>query len=156
MIIRHGTFAFSVMLAALPIHSPLAQTYGDWRVGFGQGILEHRVMKGPGNTINISCDVGATENGSKTSVLIDIAGQSPPINSSAKFFIGDRDLQIYFDAQSQSTLNCRACQANFEELWRAMRRASAVRVLLSDGRTANFSTRGGSRALASKPCKTGL
>jgi hypothetical protein len=154
-----GTLPMRYWLCAIILCAGLtcaqAQTFGDWRVSFGQGYLQHFVERGPGNSFNISCDTGVTDTGEKSGILIKIGGRYPPPNSMVRVFIGDDDYQVLTDERGGSVLDCRACHGNFVAIWRALRRHSTMRILMADGRTVQFSTRGGNRALSPRPCKTG-
>jgi hypothetical protein len=149
--------ALALMILPFAIPSALAQTGGGkWRTGFGQGILEISVSNGPGNEFRIDCDLGATEDASRTGMSFMIRGRYPPPNSEVRVFIDDTEIQFFMDQEYSSKIDNRSAYMNFVALWEEARTGRSMRVLFSDGRTSTFTLNGARAALGAKPCDTGF
>lgn len=146
---------FLPLLAALAATPAVAQSHGDWTVGFGQGYLEHRVRNGPGNEFRITCDVGATEAGG-ASIDVLVAGAPPPPDSTVRFFVDGEEVTMGVDSEGGIGTDCNVCTANFEFLWKRLRSGRQLVAALEDGRSSPFSLRGSAAALDAKPCDTGF
>jgi hypothetical protein len=142
--------AAALSLAAMPA---LAQ---GWRSGFGQGINEISVGNGPGNEFRINCDVGITDDASRTSVSFTIRDRYPRKGSKVAVYIDDTELEFYMDDDYRSLISYRAAQGNFDMLWEKARTGRSMRVVFEDGRTSTFSLKGAAKALGRKPCDTGF
>lgn len=131
----------------------VAEEYGDWTVGFGQGYLEHTVKNGPGNEFDIACDVGATMDHARTGIIIEIVGKSPPPQSTVRVILDGDEISLFTDDRGTVTTDCRVCAQNFEHVWGKIRKSKTMLVQLADGRSSKFSLNGAKRALEPKPCK---
>lgn len=146
------------LIALLGATTASAQTPGEWYVGAAQGYQEHIVRNGPGNTFNISCDIGAAIAGEmkRTSVFIDIIGKPPPPNSLADIFVIDEVFRMPVDKQGTIQTDCNVCAGSFAALWNKLRKSSVIVVQFPDGRSSKFVTVGAGKALAPKPFATGI
>ncbi|WP_342150414.1 hypothetical protein [Methylorubrum sp. SB2] len=135
-----------------------AQAFGNWTVGGGQGYVEYIVRSGPGNSFNISCDVGASLEGEekKTSIFVEIVGRAPPPKSQVQVFLDGASVQLFADAQGLISTGCHSCSDNFAFLWAKARKSKQMIISLSDGRSATFQLNGAAKALTPKHCTTGF
>lgn len=147
-------FVFAVLTIEAVIPA-IAQEFDDWTVGFGQGYLEHIVRNGPGNELNISCDIGATENHERTAIFVQILGKNPPPESEVRFILDAKETRLFADKYGSIETDCHACSDNFQYLWRNIRKAKSMLVQFSDGRSSPFSLKGASKALDPEACNTG-
>lgn len=132
-----------------------AEEYGDWVVGFGQGYVEHTVKNGPGNTFAIVCDIGATIDHRGTGLSISIKDRGPPINSSVKVVLDDKEITLSVDDNGSMKADCHVCSDNFVYLWDKIRKARFMIVQFSNGDSSSFSLKGVKKALDPKVCRTG-
>lgn len=145
------------LLAAQLPSTGLAQSSGEWGVSARQGYQEHIVTNGPGNSFNITCDIGAALDGEpkRTSIFVEIVGKNPPPNSLVDVFVIDEVYRLPTDERGTIGTDCRVCAGSFMALWNKLRKSSVMVVQLSDGRSSKFKTAGAAKALAAKPCETG-
>ncbi|WP_144010605.1 hypothetical protein [Methylorubrum extorquens] len=153
-------FVFGVFGCLLAFQLPTsasAQSVGDWSVSAAQGYEEHIVGLGPGNSFNITCDIGASgENEPKqTRVYVEIAGKSPKPHSYVDIFAVDAVYRLPVDDKGYINTECRVCEANLAGLWSKLRKSTAIVVQYQDGSNVSLKTRGAAKALPAKPCTTG-
>lgn len=117
-----------------------------WRQGFGQGVLEAWVEKGPGNAIRVACESGFGR--PITGISFSLAGKSPSPGSIVTLTVDDQDPQD-FSIEEDSTIgsNCRACAANFETARDSLKSGKSVYVRFSDGVGTRFSLVGAAKAI---------
>ena len=155
---RYGfLFLACIALAEAPT-TALAQVSGDWSVAAAQGHLEHIVTNGPGNSFNITCDIGAASAGElkRRSIFVEIIGKSPKPHSFVDIFAIDRVFRFAADDQGTINTDCRACEGDFSGLWSRLRKAGAIVVQYPDGINVSFKTAGGAKAFSPKPCEAGI
>ncbi|WP_238272027.1 hypothetical protein [Methylobacterium cerastii] len=153
-------YALGLLACLFAAHLPSAasaQSFGEWGVSARQGYQEHIVSNGPGNSFNITCDIGAAGDGEpkRTSIFIEIVGKPPAPKSLADVFVIDEVFRLPVDEKGVIGTDCRVCAGSFMALWTKLRKSSVMVVQLSDGRSSKFKTTGAAKALASKPCETG-
>jgi hypothetical protein len=154
-------YAFGVLSCLLIAQFPspaLAQSFGEWGVSARQGYQEHIVTNGPGNSFNITCDIGASPDGEpkRTKIFVEIVGKNPPPRSLVDVFVIDEVYRLPTDEQGSIGTDCRVCAGSFMALWNKLRKSTIMVVQLSDGRSSKFKTTGAAKALAAKPCETGV
>ena len=136
----------------------VAQEFGNWTVGAGQGYVEYAVHNGPGNSFMFSCDEGATGKGEtkRTSIIIEIVGKAPAPKTNIDVFADGSRFQLYSDEIGSVPTDCHVCSDNFSVLWAKMRKSKQLIVTLADGRSATFKLNGAAKALSAKHCTTGF
>lgn len=137
----------SVIAAAiLGFIFPLNAGAETWRDGFGQGVLEAWVEKGPGNKISVACESGWGR--PITGISFSLAGQSPAPNSTVTLtFDGKDPIDVHVDENGSISSNCRACAGWFEAVRDQLKASSSVYVRFSDGIGTRFSLRGAAKAI---------
>jgi hypothetical protein len=136
----------------------LAEEFGNWTVGAGQGYVEYAVRNGPGNSFMFSCDAGATGEGEtkRTSIFIEIVGKAPSPKTNIDVYADGSRFQLYSDATGSVPTDCHVCSDNFAALWAKMRKSKQLIVTLANGRSATFKLNGATKALSAKHCTTGF
>lgn len=117
-----------------------------WREGFGQGVLEAWVEKGPGNEIRVACESGFGR--PITGISFSLSGKGPASNSVVTLIFDDQDPKDFnVNQQGEISSNCRACAANFEVARDALKSGKSVYVRFSDGVGTRFSLTGAAKAI---------
>lgn len=148
-------YCLAILTVVSQSNPTYAQEYGDWIVGFGQGYVEHTVKNGPGNTFTIVCDSGATIDHRGTGLSISIRDNGPPINSTVKVVLDDKEISIAVDRNGSMKADCHVCSDNFVYLWDKIRKAKFMVVQFSNGDSSSFSLKGAKKALGPEVCRTG-
>lgn len=132
----------SMLVIALPSHAA-AET---WKSGFGQGVVEATVEKGPGNYIRVSCEAGFGK--PVTGIDFHLAGQSPRPNSNVTLIFDNEDpVEVQIDQFGQIGSNCRACESWFTLVLNGIRKHRSVYVRFENGLGTRFSLTGASKAI---------
>lgn len=121
-----------------------------WVSGFGQGIKEALIRKGPGNSIYVACEAGS---GISSSISFTLAGKSPS-GSSIVLTFDQQDPERTWVVDGRIQSDCRACAANFDHVLDNLKRHSSVHVLFENGDGARFSLAGSTKAIGD--CKAGF
>jgi len=116
----------------------------QWTSGWGQGIAEAIITKGPGNNIYVTCGQGAGYDA--TGIRFMLAGKEPPGNSITLTFDGE-DPTDYWISGGKITSDCRACAANYEEVISRLKRHQSVHVRFENGDATRFTLKGASEAI---------
>lgn len=157
-VMKYGLALLACITTTQVQTTAFAQVSGDWSVAAAQGYQEHIVTNGPGNSFNISCDIGAASAGElkKRSIFVEIIGKSPKPHSFVDVFAIDRVFRFVADDRGTINTDCRACEGDFAGLWSRLRKASAIVVQYPDGTNSSFKTAGGAKAFSPKPCEAGI
>jgi len=135
------------MLIAFPTSPAIA--VDSWKSGFGQGIHEAYVEKGPGNEIYVSCTAGASR--PSTSIRFMLGGYAPPENSLVTLtFDGEVPLDISVGEWGELRSDCHACAATFDFVIEKLKSKQSVHVRYPDGVSAVFPLTGSSAAIGSE------
>lgn len=137
------------LFAAISIAGSIchASAFGSderWTSGWGQGIAESIVTKGPGNQIYVTCDQGAGRNA--TGISFMLAGRAPTGASVLLTFDNEspKDFSIW---DGQITSSCHACAAVYETVIQRMKSHKSVHVRFENGDAARFTLKGSSEAI---------
>lgn len=120
----------------------------EWVSGFGQGISESIITKGPGNSIYVTCDVGAGMNA--TGIRFMLAGRAPTGHQITLTF-DNLDPEDYSIWEGRVPSDCRACASVFEDIVKKMKKHNSVHVRFENGDSTRFSLRGAARAIGKCP-----
>lgn len=115
-----------------------------WTSGYGQGVAEAIVTKGPGNRIITTCDVGADRNATGISFLL--GGREPTGNSIVLTF-DNEDPQRFSLFKGKIISNCRVCADIYQVVVEKLKKHTSVHVLFENGDAARFTLRGASKAI---------
>lgn len=134
------------LLTAVTLASSAAAFGSDdrWQSGWGQGVAEAIVKKGPGNQIYVTCDDGADRNETKISFML--AGQSPT-GSSVVLTFDAKDPSDYMIIDGEIRSDCRACAATYDAVIENFRRHKSVHVRFENGNAARFTLAGSAKAI---------
>lgn len=138
----------ALMIVLFLMASPrVALAFGsddEWTRGWGQGVAEAIITKGPGNQIYVTCDEGAGRNA--TGISFMLSGKAPTGSSIQLTFDGQdpRDFSI-FDGWISS--DCRACASNYEVVVDNFRRRNSVHVRFENGDATRFTLKGAAKAI---------
>ena len=127
-----------------------ARAFGNderWVSGWGMGVKEAIITKGPGNQIYVACDEGS---GSGSSIFFMLAGSGPTGDALTLTFDG-RDPQDFWISDGQIISDCRACAANFSMVIDLFKKHRSVHVRFESGLAARFSLAGSSSAIGDCP-----
>lgn len=136
----------SIFAAAL-LAPGLAYGFGSddqWTAGWGQGVAEAIVTKGPGNQIYVTCDQGAGNDA--TGIRFMLSGKSPTGHSVLLTFDGEDPKAIsLWDGEIPS--NCRACASNYDYVVERLKRRNSVHVRFENGDATRFTLKGAAKAI---------
>jgi hypothetical protein len=136
------------LLAALSL-SGAAIASDSWKSGFGQGIHEAYVEKGPGNEIYVSCTAGASR--SSTSIRFMLAGDGPPENSLVTLtFNGETPADISVGKWGELRSDCHVCADTFDFVVAKMKTKQSVHVRFEGGLSTEFSLAGAADAIGNE------
>lgn len=143
-------------LCCLPLHvvfatsllaSP-ALSFGQdeqWQSGWGQGVAEAIVTRGPGNQIYVTCSDGGNPF-SKTGISFMLGGRAPT-GEHVTLTFDNEDPENIWITNGEITSDCRACAANYEYVIEKLKAHSSVHVLFENGDAARFTLEGSSSAI---------
>lgn len=114
-----------------------------WVGGFGQGMKEALIMKGPGNSIYVACSEGSL---TPSSVRFSLAGESAAGDSIILTFDGLEPEQIWV-SNGEVSSDCRACAGNFEYVIDKLKSHNSVHVLFPNGNGTRFTLNGATAAI---------
>lgn len=115
-----------------------------WTSGWGQGVAEAIVTKGPGNQIYVTCNEGAGYDA--TGISFTLRDREPTGHSVLLTFDGE-DPEEFSIWSGRITSNCRACAATYEVVVGKLRRHKSVHVRFENGDAARFSLKGAAKAI---------
>lgn len=117
-----------------------------WKDGFGQGVHEASVDKGPGNEIRVACESGYGR--PITGISFMLGGKTAPPNSTVTLTFDNQDpFTVSVDEDGSINSDCRVCAANFEYVRDRLRQSSTVYVMFKDGVGTRFSLKGAAMAI---------
>ena len=137
-----------VILSAVLSLPSAVNAFGNderWVSGYGMGVKEAIITKGPGNQIYVACDEGS---GTGSTVSFMLAGRGPTGDAVTLTFDG-REPQDFWIADGQIASDCRACAANFNMVIDLFKAHRTVHVRFENGLGARFSLTGSSSAIGS-------
>lgn len=124
-----------------------AQAFGNdetWVSGFGQGVSEAVINKGPGNQIMVTCDVGADRN--STGISFMLGGDSPKGDTVQLTFDGTDSVDVTnWDGEIPS--HCNACASTYDFVVERLKKHKTVHVKFQNGLSTRFSLKGASKAI---------
>jgi hypothetical protein len=127
---------------------------GVWVAGSGQGYEVYRTQTQSG-TFEISCDVAASLDNSRTGIYLEINGLLPAATE-VDISVDGAVVRFPTDKSGGVTVSqCPGCAEKFRKLWGMIRAGRRVEVVASDGRRATFSLNGAAAVLPVEPCATG-
>jgi hypothetical protein len=139
--------SFRVVMLSAMISLPIeANAFGNdehWVSGFGMGVKEAIITKGPGNQIYVACDEGS---GTGSSISFMLAGNGPTGDAVTLTFDGG-DPQDFWIADGQIISDCRACAATFNTVIDLFKKHQSVHVRFENGTAARFSLARSSSAI---------
>lgn len=127
------------ILAIVFIASPAFPAVADdtWRSGFGQGIHEAYVEKGPGNQIYVACTAGALR--PSTSISFRLGGDGPPDDSLVTLtFDNDTSFDVSVGMSGMLRSDCHACAASFDYVLERLKTKRSVHVRFEGGLSTTF------------------
>lgn len=137
---------FSSMLICSAIEDGLAFGSDDyWMSGWGQGIHEAIITKGPGNRIYVTCGEGAGPG--HTGIDFMLSNQ-PPTGSSILLTFDNNDPESYSIWSGRIPSDCRACASVYEAVLEKLRRHRSVHVRFENGDATRFTLTGSSKAIS--------
>lgn len=136
--------ALGVALLAAP---GAALAFGNddrWESGWGMGIAEAVITRGPGNQIYVTCDDGAMRNA--TAISFTLAGDSSKDSSvQLTFDGGEPEDYSLWDGQIKS--DCHACASTYDVVIKKLKTHNFVHVKFGNGKAAKFSLNGSAKAI---------
>ncbi|WP_454623488.1 hypothetical protein [Brucella anthropi] len=124
-----------------------AQAFGNdetWVSGYGMGVAEAKITKGPGNEIYVTCDEGAGRN--QTWISFMLGGDSSKGDSVQLIFDNQDPIDISISDGGISS-NCRVCASNYDYVIERLKRHKTVHVKFQNGLSTRFSLKGASKAI---------
>lgn len=115
-----------------------------WTSGWGMGVSEAVITKGPGNQIYVTCDDGADSNA--TGISFTLLGDSPKGNTIQLTFDND-DPEDYSLFDGKITSDCRVCASIYDSVIQKLKAKSSVHVKFSNGTSTRFTLKGASKAI---------
>lgn len=115
-----------------------------WTSGWGQGISEAIITKGPGNQIYVTCGDGAAAG--HTAISFMLAGDGPK-GSSITLTFDSEDPVDYSIWDGRITSDCVACAATYNAVINKLRSHSSVHVRFANGDSTRFTLRGSQQAI---------
>ena len=116
-----------------------------WVSGWGQGLSEAAVTRGPGNRIYVSCD--DDPNLSASTISFSLAGKQSTGSSITLTFDRADPQRFSLWPGGEVPSNCRACASNFDGILAGFRRHRSVHVMFENGDSTRFTLRQSSKAL---------
>lgn len=117
-----------------------------WSSGWGMGVAESIITRGPGNQIYVTCEDGAGRDA--TGISFMLAGKSPS-GSKIQLSFDKKDPEDYSIWDGQITSSCRACAATYDDVIAKFKKHSTVHVKFANGLSSVFSLKGASKAIGS-------
>lgn len=114
-----------------------------WTAGYGQGIAEATITKGPGNRIYTACNDGGIGG---SSISFELIGRAPTGNSILLTFDGE-DPKAFSIWDGEIPSDCRACADTFESVIQKLKTHAWVHVRFENGDAARFTLKGASDAI---------
>lgn len=115
-----------------------------WTAGWGQGVAEAIVTKGPGNRMYVTCDDGAARNATKISFTLH--GKSPTGRSVLLTF-DNKDPQDFAIWDGEIRSDCRTCAATYDHVISLLKAHSSVHVRFENGEATRFTLKGASKTI---------
>jgi hypothetical protein len=154
---RFATF-WLALACALPAYAQSRGVIGKagvWVKGTGQGIVAYRAVA-KGSSVDISCDVGQTEDHSATGISLEIAGAAFIPNAQVRFAVDGKAITIPSNQSGGvSSDGCPECARKFAQLWPMLREGRRLEITGPDGKSAAFPLEGLSQLMPAKPCAAG-
>jgi hypothetical protein len=154
------TGLFACLLLTFLLMRPItgAEAIGDWKAGWGQGVVEYSVGDVRQNGFLIDCDEGATLPNAEalTSVYIYINGRAPPPGSVVHLLFDKDEVNVVVGERGDVNTSCPSCSKALEQIWKKARTSKTLNVVFSDNRSANFSLKGAAQILPPEVCQTGV
>ena len=139
-----GWAAFSCAAALMPATSYAFGNDDHWVSGWGQGISEAIITKGPGNQIYVTCDDSAGREA--TGISFMLGGKSATGSSILLGFDKDDPKEFsLWDGVIPS--NCRACASVYDVVIAGFKKHSSVYVRFENGDATRFSLKGARKAI---------
>jgi hypothetical protein len=132
-----------LLLANTPNQALAFGNDNEWVSGFGMGVCESLIKKGPGNDIYVACDCGS---GLGSTVNFTLEGNAPTGNSILLTFDGE-DPEEFWISDGKITSDCHACSANFDVVLERFKKHKSVHVRFENGLSARFSLKGANAAI---------
>lgn len=145
MKLAYRLLAGSMSLAtAVPTSALAFGSDYEWTSGWGQGIAEAIITKGPGNQIYVTCDEGAGRDA--TGIRFTLLGQEPTGNSVLLTFDSE-DPEEYSIWDGAIPSDCRACASTYEVVKEKLKRHNSVHVRFENGNATRFTLKGSAEAI---------
>jgi hypothetical protein len=123
-----------------------------WTAGWGQGIAEAIITKGPGNQIYVTCGENYGRPG-HTAIGFMLVGREP-IGSTITLTFDGIDPQDFSLWNGRVPSDCHACEANYSTIISMFKRHQSVHVRFENGDAAKFTLKGAAKAIGH--CKPDL
>ncbi|WP_395517815.1 hypothetical protein [Pseudorhizobium flavum] len=134
----------SMALTAMPT---MALAFGNddhWVSGWGMGVAEAVITKGPGNQIYVTCDDGADRNA--TGISFTLAGDTSK-DSSIQLIFDNEDPEDYSLWDGSIRSDCRVCAQTYDVVIDKLKKHSTVHVKFQNGLGTRFSLKGAAKAI---------
>ena len=128
---------------------------GDWSNGCSQGYCEYILNTGDAY-FNISCDMSATRIGN-VDISFSINKKGPAKNSIVTALVGGEEFGLCVDDRGGITTQSHVCADNAIQFIEKLKTASSMKLVMSNGQSTMFKTRGGKEILPdTKTCTGGF
>lgn len=152
MVLRASIVVGTILAISVNFAEPVAAFGNDdyWVSGFGQGVCESVITKGPGNQIYVACDCGSLR---PSTISFMLGGESATGDQITLTFDAEDPVDIWI-SDGVVTSDCRACAANFDYVISRFRAHNSVFVRFENGLSTRFSLRGANDAIGE--CASGF
>lgn len=133
-----------LLVTCLPTAAAAFGSDDRWTSGWGQGVAEAIITKGPGNQIYVTCDQGAGRNA--TGISFMLSGRAPT-GSNVTLTFDDQDPKDISIFGGKISSDCRACASNYDFVIERLKRHTTVHVRFENGDATRFSLKGSSAAI---------
>ena len=132
-------------MVALPSVAFAFGSDDHWTSGWGQGIAEAIVTKGPGNQIYVTCGESYGRAG-HTAISFQLIGREPTGSTITLTFDGvdPQDSNLW---NGRVPSDCRACEANYSAIISMLKQHQTVHVRFENGDAAKFTLKGAAKAI---------
>jgi hypothetical protein len=132
-----------LLLAITPNQALAFGNDDEWVSGFGMGVCESIIRKGPGNDIYIACDCGS---GLGSTVSFTLEGK-PPTGNTVRLTFDEINSEDFWITDGKITSDCHACSVSFDVAIKRFKKYESVDVRFENGLSARFNLKGANSAI---------